>query len=278
MSYLSLLYNNSVSKGEQCEDGYKQCGILDTVGNILCLPYNSDCPLNDIMITNSLSVPNEFKGYAHINSIQINEDSVIHYTNEAIYNPIIVDFRLSKKLPCLKHNIDDCDTKKGDGRFKLLDKMNLYTFYEVNNLFLYDAKVDWSDTKLKKKDVYLYYREYIGYDKNCIDNDDFFMKSDFFTKNKTIRKLIIVVLSFSLVALFAVPTLFAGSEEFKKLLIIIIVYIFFFLIFFLISYILSLNIPSISSCSDEYSTLLVNKLMHQKKMNQLYIHVCIHSF
>ena len=189
MSYLSLL-DNSAPKGEQCKAGYKQCGILDTVGNILCFPYDSECPINDIFMTNSLSIPNQFKEYNHINSIQINENTVLHYTNEAIYKPIIVDFRISKKMPCLKSNYNDCDTNKGDRRFKLLDKMNLYTFYEINDLFSYDKKVDRSDTKLKKKDVYLYYREYIGYDKKCIENDKrFFMKSDFFNKTRIVRGL-----------------------------------------------------------------------------------------
>ena len=188
MSYLSLL-NNSVPKGDQCKDGYKQCVILDTVGNILCFPYDSECPINDIFMTNSLSIPNQFKEYNH-NSIQINENTVLHYTNEAINKPIIVDFRLSKKMPCLKNNYNDCDTNKGDRRFKVLDKMNLYTFYEINDLFSYDKKVDRADNKLKKKDVYLYYREYIGYDKKCIENDKrFFMKSDFFNKTRIVRGL-----------------------------------------------------------------------------------------
>ena len=68
--------------------------------------------------------------------------------------------------------------------------MYLYTFYEINDLFSYDKKVERSDTKLKKKDVYLYYREYIGYDKKCIENDKrFFMKSDFFNKTRIVRGL-----------------------------------------------------------------------------------------
>ena len=143
---------------------------MDTVGNTLCFPYDSECPINDIIMTNSLSIPNQFKEYNH-NSIQINENTVLHYTNEAINKPIIVDFRLSKKMPCLKNALDDCDTNKGDRRFKVLDKMNLYTFYEINDLFSYDKKVDRADNKLKKKDVYLYYREYIGFNKNYIEND-----------------------------------------------------------------------------------------------------------
>ena len=274
VSYLSLLYNNSVSKEEQCEDGYKQCGILDTVGNILCLPNDSECPINDIIITNSLSIPNEFINYTNINTIQINENNVLHYTNEGINKPIVVDFRLSQKMPCLKDNIDNCESNKGDGRFKLLDQMNFYTFYDENDLFWRDDKVDRYDKNINNKSIYLYYREYIGYDKNCIrNNKDFFMKSNYFKQSKAVRKLVIVVLSFSLVAMFFVPVLiwFYGNEDDIIILIVIMISVIFFIIFLLISFLLSFYFPKIISCSDEYSATLLDKVKHQKKMNQLYI-------
>ena len=271
MSYLSLI-NNSVSKGEQCKEGYKQCGILDTVGNILCFPYTLECPINDIIMTNSLSIPNQFKEYNH-NSIQINENTVLHYTNEAINKPIIVDFRLSKKMPCLKNALDDCDTNKGDRRFKVLDKMNLYTFYEINDLFSYDKKVDRADNKLKKKDVYLYYREYIGFDKNCIENDKrFFMKSKFFEKNITVRKLVIIPYFFSILA-FLVFLCLHDREGKKRLFMIPSVA--FIIILLIIPYIISIKIPPITSCSDEYTTTLVDIILNKKKMHQVYILILI---
>ena len=52
-TYLSLLEKNSVPKGNQCLEGSHQCGILDTVENILCLDNSQQCPINDIVITNT---------------------------------------------------------------------------------------------------------------------------------------------------------------------------------------------------------------------------------
>ena len=36
--------------GEKCEENYKKCGILDTLGNIICIPKEDECPINDILI------------------------------------------------------------------------------------------------------------------------------------------------------------------------------------------------------------------------------------
>ena len=44
-----------------CEKGYKPCGILDTMNNILCLPKKYNCHLNDIQISfnNNLTLLNK---------------------------------------------------------------------------------------------------------------------------------------------------------------------------------------------------------------------------
>ena len=45
--YQSLL---KVITKDGCAEGYRQCGILDTIGNILCIDENYDCPINKIKI------------------------------------------------------------------------------------------------------------------------------------------------------------------------------------------------------------------------------------
>ena len=37
---------NSVNKNENCKEGFKQCGILDSFNNKLCLPIKKKCPIN----------------------------------------------------------------------------------------------------------------------------------------------------------------------------------------------------------------------------------------
>ena len=34
----------------KCKKGYKQCGILDTIGNILCIDEIFDCPINQLNV------------------------------------------------------------------------------------------------------------------------------------------------------------------------------------------------------------------------------------
>ena len=35
--------------GSSCEAKYKKCGILDTMGNIMCIPEADECPINDVI-------------------------------------------------------------------------------------------------------------------------------------------------------------------------------------------------------------------------------------
>ena len=35
---------------KNCEENYKKCGILDTYGNIMCIPEKDACLINDIIV------------------------------------------------------------------------------------------------------------------------------------------------------------------------------------------------------------------------------------
>ena len=45
ISYSDLL---QISSKNNCANGYKLCGILDSVKNILCIEESLPCPINDI--------------------------------------------------------------------------------------------------------------------------------------------------------------------------------------------------------------------------------------
>ena len=45
-NYQTLLANS----GKQCKKDYKKCGILDTMGNIMCIPEEDICPINEVII------------------------------------------------------------------------------------------------------------------------------------------------------------------------------------------------------------------------------------
>ena len=87
-TYESLL-TSSVKKGEPCPDNTKQCGILDTLGNIMCIDVNTDCPINLILVTEDNNIPSEYK-YT-FTTVKLN-NTYLHYTNEAIDKYILAKF------------------------------------------------------------------------------------------------------------------------------------------------------------------------------------------
>ena len=51
MKYVNLV-KMTVKNGEKCIDGMKKCGIIDTIGQELCLPIEEECPINHVVINN----------------------------------------------------------------------------------------------------------------------------------------------------------------------------------------------------------------------------------
>lgn len=174
----------NISKNRKCPKGKKQCGILDSLGNILCLDIYDACPLNDIKIDEHKSI----KGYQ---SLPLNEGKYIHFTNEMINNSIISDISAFQYEPCFysKENkwdtffplekgkssgcIERKETKDKDERFKKLDSYNLSKFYDENLYLNY-----WNMNNLvENKDLYynsnitLYYRNYIGFNYSNLKGD-----------------------------------------------------------------------------------------------------------
>ena len=95
-NYESLLKHSA----EKCEVNYKKCGILDTYGNIMCIPKNDECPINDIKV-DLCSKLNDYisKGYRVAYLKEIQEEYCLYYTNTKINNEIIVKMKISDEIP-----------------------------------------------------------------------------------------------------------------------------------------------------------------------------------
>ena len=53
-SYGELSYlKNAVQANESCPTSMRRCGILDELGNKLCIPKAKDCPINYIKVSNN---------------------------------------------------------------------------------------------------------------------------------------------------------------------------------------------------------------------------------
>ena len=95
-NYETLLKNS----GKECTTNYKQCGILDTLGNLMCIPENEECPINEIII--DLKTEEDYyinQNYKVGLSYYNNELYNFYYTNTKINNSIISKIKVSNEIP-----------------------------------------------------------------------------------------------------------------------------------------------------------------------------------
>ena len=161
-----------------CEVGYKPCGILDTMNNILCLPKKYNCPLNDMIISknNDLSLIND--GYDEINLN--NSFSIYLNTNENIERPIIITNFISLDKPWnheYQHIIAYKDNKKDNKREKIpFDKydrfmrrvsFDKFPFISLSDILNWEKNNKYLKSMINKvkpsETYYLYNKNYIGF-------------------------------------------------------------------------------------------------------------------
>jgi len=153
-----LLNKQIIENNDNCPEGYKCCGIVDTLNRKLCMKLNEQCPIT-------------------INDINSLDKNITENNNENIQ--ILSIFKITETKPCMNPNQKDWENVyKLEYPSKKCTKVNnqLYDFrYEklenfVTNKFdLYDNNgiiqnyPSNSYSKLKDKKLYLYGRNLIGF-------------------------------------------------------------------------------------------------------------------
>ena len=91
---LELIVNDT------CKEGYKKCGILDTMGNILCIDEIFDCPINQINV-DLKSQRNKYlnKGFKEIYNENLLYNYQMYYSTNSIDSNIIVSILFAKSQP-----------------------------------------------------------------------------------------------------------------------------------------------------------------------------------
>ena len=207
-TYLDLFNEGSIikpdpkkKKNEQCPEGKKNCGYIDTKSNILCLSNNTDCPINFI----SISSKGKPEGVKNLKEIK-GKDRVLYYSNDPYpdseeYPEIIGAFKIADlericavpnlyyssiplfKLDVLNKNysrecqLEDYSLKVIEDhfiRYSLIDEINFYDLYKENGIIqaIEESPLvnyGYNVNKYKKINVGLYYRRYIGFDKECLE-------------------------------------------------------------------------------------------------------------
>ena len=184
ISYKELLYNNQIiKKNENCPGDYKNCGIIDTLEQELCMPKDEECPLYDVEIVednkNNNSEYNTYYIYNENAKISYNNNNY-NESNKKIIGKLILNdgqpcYNLKEKLwrkfysKEVAENHLKCENKifgkVTDDRYV---KKGGITYYDLYRFIMnYDIFRLFSKNDLKTKYVSLYKREFLGIDKAC---------------------------------------------------------------------------------------------------------------
>ena len=201
-SYYQLLNQEGsiVSENEDCQNGKKSCGYIDTLKNKLCININDICPLNyikvDINKPTDVYITKTFLGNGR--NIYISNNP---YSDEKKNPHIIAAFKIANEKICsipslywseyplypldasIKSYSDNCILKdqkqnyayeNGD-RFHKIDVIKMYDLFNENGIIdtIKNSKLtkygfDF-DKEYGEKEIYLYVRRFYGFNKKCLD-------------------------------------------------------------------------------------------------------------
>lgn len=123
---------NKVTQAEGCNYRHQSCGIIDTLGNILCIPDNESCPINSISFKNNVE--------AH--------DVRIDTSNKNYNGKIFTNFIVAEERLCVNHNEKSFIEK--DHILILKDENSLCKTYSTNE----DGTINYEDMNYIKLDSY----------------------------------------------------------------------------------------------------------------------------
>ena len=83
-----------------CKEGYKKCGVLDTIGNTLCIDNNFGCPINRITVDLLANRgKHNFKGMKEIYNENLIYNYKFYYSNESLDGNATVSLLFSDERP-----------------------------------------------------------------------------------------------------------------------------------------------------------------------------------
>ena len=179
-----------IKQNENCKYGLKNCGKIDTLGQILCLPEEIQCPIQDFMVNENYYV----KEYENIEYKYDKVDDIISYSNKRTDLSIIGNISLNSGVPCLNMNeqswirLDKTETDETtycqiefngtniDKRYQFAGKISSINIYESN---LPKDAFNSMYNNIIGHSLYIYTRPFIGINLDCYNesNFDFFFRS-----------------------------------------------------------------------------------------------------
>lgn len=235
MTYKELLYNGQIiKKNENCKDGYKNCGIIDTLEQQLCMPQDDECPLYDVGISEGDNYYKDNADYTYevnsriyynkntynepnkkiIGKIVLNDGEPCYHFNETLWRTFIFNEVGESHLKCgleiFGKISDDRYTKIGDISYYMIYRDNIN--YEYLSLF--------PENTIRSEYLSLYKREFFGIDKECDEkSEEFKVGYDKLKKSQKSEQLLLLIEpALFFCGLFSLIFLFNGKNiEFKDI-------------------------------------------------------------
>ena len=174
------------SSNSTCPTGKKQCGLLDTFGNFLCVATTDACPINSINILPN----NQLPPYSNYGKITLDDNYNLFFASlPNSVKPVVVNI-IPSKLVCVHpfegkvaqnqyplnylKGPDSCLTSINgvslDPRFEKFDTRMLISFYNENNITQMISKLPNYPQPSPNDVINLYNVNYFGWNRNCFSN------------------------------------------------------------------------------------------------------------
>ncbi len=243
-NYLNYILNEKECIFQFCDFDYKDCGIIDSLGNHLCLKQKEKCPFMK-RINNNIKTQfnfiNEIKESLlleikySINDICIKEEESPLFTNInfPFYDNEFSDNIISENcVTSLLNNITI------DNRYNKLMEIN------ISHIFPEDLKKDLNEIsnfefdKLLKENLKFFFRKFIGFKKECRIYLNYLKSFNSIKEKLRFSFTLFLIIDLIVVPYFLLFILIVTQIEYYNLHLHLVLYIFYavFLLFYLIMF------------------------------------------
>lgn len=172
---------------ETCPTGSRSCGIADTTLQVLCIENKNQCPINKLLILESIDeLPKDFNYITY----KLGNDKILAYTNENIKGEIVHEFYISERKPCINpgyfnlnmepYKLSKTYDRQGcpkldsgiseEDRVTLIDSDSLYNINDMNKIESRLSVLPYYMHPPLNVQTGLYVKEYYGLGKFCRNN------------------------------------------------------------------------------------------------------------
>jgi len=185
-NYLDL---KTAKTPSECGSGYKSCGVVDTLNQVLCYPSNVECPYNNVKaLSSSQQVPNDMK-YTVVPMGFNGQDGKFIFSNENVKGKTITQFKIDDDTPCMspdyRHLLvkpyylevtwdkNSCQNDVGgqfvDSAYTKLDSESYSRLYSDNQITgILQSLPQFNKYYYLQSQTNIYYKNYIGMDRKCL--------------------------------------------------------------------------------------------------------------